>query len=76
MFSSKKFQKLLPDVGSKYKTAIIVAPDLLTLDANYFINQIKNYAKENPDKTNVLGVGHNTMILAAASMIISYDNIR
>ncbi len=71
MFYSGKFQKLLPQLGSKYVTAVNLAPNLLLHDARYFICQLEECAKRIPDKNYVLGISHNTIILAAASLIES-----
>lgn len=68
-FYSEEFQRILPQIGSKYATAIILIPWLLSFDANHFIQQLEKYSKEIPDEVKVLGVSHNTMILAAASLI-------
>lgn len=71
MFYNGKFQKLLPQLSSKYVTAVNLAPNLLLRDARHFICQLEECAKRIPDKNYVLGVSHNTIILAAASLIES-----
>jgi len=65
VFSSTRFQTLLPAAGSKYNAALILAPELLMIDAIYFESELVRASRNLPQSSRVFCISHNTMILAA-----------
>ena len=69
LFYSSKFQKLLPLLGSKLETAHRLCAPLLRVDAEWFLQELIRVSRR-VVRGCILGVSHNTMILAAASLVV------
>ncbi len=71
LFYSSKFQELLPLLGSKLETAYKLHPNLLRVDAEWFLRELIRISQRIV-KGCVLGISHNTIISVAASLVADH----
>lgn len=64
-----KFRQVLGETGSKVIAVSTVDPGLIIKDANQFITGLQHIVRNMKEGTCTLGISHNTIILAAASII-------